>query len=88
MDLGLLSLGDALSDPDDVAVLLLLKFDVGVKYPKVELLQESEYVQLDLGRNRTEGLDISKTERIRSEVNFKIDIVILREKTISGYFLN
>lgn len=46
--LGLLSLCDALSDPDNVATLLLLQLDVGVKYSEVELLQESERVQLHL----------------------------------------
>lgn len=46
--LGLLPLRDALCDPNDVAILLLLQFDVGVEDPKVELLQESESVQLHL----------------------------------------
>lgn len=46
--LGLLSLCDALRNPDDVATLLLLQFDVGVKYSEVELLQESKCVQLHL----------------------------------------
>lgn len=50
--LGLLSLGDTLSDPDDVATLLLLQFDVGVKYSEVELLQESKRVQLHLRKDK------------------------------------
>lgn len=50
--LGLLSLCDALRDPDDVATLLLLQLDVGVKYSKVELLQESKCVQLHLRKDR------------------------------------
>lgn len=49
--LGLLSLCDTLSDPDNVATLLLLQFDVGVKYSKVELLQESKCVQLHLRKD-------------------------------------
>lgn len=48
MNLGLLSLRDTLGDPDDVATLLLLQFDVGVKNCKVELLQESKCIQLHL----------------------------------------
>lgn len=48
MYLGLLPLCDAFSDPNDVAILLLLQFDVGVEDPKVELLQESKSVQLHL----------------------------------------
>lgn len=50
VNLGPLSLRDTLSDPDDVTTLLLLQFDVGVKYSKVELLQESKCVQLHLGK--------------------------------------
>lgn len=46
--LGPLSLRDALRYPDDVATLLLLQSDVGVKYSEVELLQESECIQLHL----------------------------------------
>ena len=49
--LGLLPLCDTLSDPDDVAALLLLQFDVGVKHPEVELLQECECVQLHLRKD-------------------------------------
>lgn len=48
VNLGLLSLCDALSNPDDVAALLLLQFDVGVKHSKVELLQEGQCVHLHL----------------------------------------
>lgn len=48
--LGLLPLCDTLSDPDNVATLLLLQFDVGVKHSKVKLLQESQHVELHLGR--------------------------------------
>lgn len=50
--LGLLSLCDTFCDPDNVTTLLLLQFDVGVKYSKVELLQESKCVQLHLGKDR------------------------------------
>lgn len=50
--LGLLSLHDTLGDPDNVAALLLLQFDVGVKYSVMELLQESERVQLHLSKNK------------------------------------
>lgn len=52
--LGFLSLCDTLSDPDDVATLLLLQFDVRVKYSKVELLQESKCVQFHL-RKKDKG---------------------------------
>lgn len=51
--LRLLSLCDTLSDPDNVATLLLLQFDVGVKYSKVELLQEGKCVQLHLRGNES-----------------------------------
>lgn len=60
--LGLLSLCDTLGDPDDVATLLLLQFDVGVKYPEVELLQESKCVQLHLGKDK-ELKPLRETER-------------------------
>lgn len=50
VDLRLLSLSDALGDPDDVTYLLLLQFEVGVKYTKVELLQERKYIQLHLSK--------------------------------------
>lgn len=46
--LGLSSLCHTLGDPDDVAALLLLQFDVGIKHAEVELLQEGEHVELDL----------------------------------------
>lgn len=52
MYLGLLSLCDTLSDPDDVATFLLLQFDVGVKYSEVELLHESKRVQLHLRKDK------------------------------------
>lgn len=41
-------LGDALCDPDDVPALLLLQLDVGVENTKVELVEESQLVQLHL----------------------------------------
>lgn len=46
--LGLLSLCDAFCDPNDVAILLFPQFDVRIKDSKVELLQESQSVQLHL----------------------------------------
>lgn len=55
--LGLLSLCDTLSDPDDVATLLLLQLDVGVKHSKVKLLQESQCVELHLGREQSPQRD-------------------------------
>lgn len=62
--LGFLSLCDALRDPDDVATLLLLQFDVGVKYSEVELLQESKCVQLHLGEDKGRELrPLRETER-------------------------
>ena len=53
--LGLLSLGDTLGDPDDVATLLLLQSDVGVKHSKVELLQERKCVQFNLRKDDSCG---------------------------------
>ncbi len=46
--LGLLPLCDTLRDPNNVAALLLLQFDVRVKHSEVELLQERQRVQLHL----------------------------------------
>ncbi len=70
MYLGFLSLCDALRDPDDVATLLLLQFDVGVKYSEVELLQESKRVQLHLGEDTGRELrPLRETERKRFMYN-------------------
>jgi len=48
VDLCAVLLGDALSDPDDVAALLLLELEVRVEDSEVELLQEGVHVQLHL----------------------------------------
>lgn len=48
MYLGLLPLRDTFCDPNDVAILLLLQFDVRVKDSKVELLQEGLSVKFHL----------------------------------------
>ena len=40
VDFGLVFLGDALCDPDDVSVLLLLEFDEAVEGAVVEVVQE------------------------------------------------
>jgi len=58
VNLGFLPLCDTLSDPDNVAALLFLQFDVGVKYSEVELLQESKCVQFHLRKDKG-----SETER-------------------------
>lgn len=51
MYLGPLPLRDALRDPDDIATLLLLQFDVGVEDSEVELLQKGKRVQFHLGND-------------------------------------
>ncbi len=48
IDLGPVSLSDALCDPDDVSALLLLQLEERVEHAKVELLHERVNVQLDL----------------------------------------
>lgn len=54
VDLGTVPLGNALCDPDNVPALLLLELDVGVENAKVELVQESQLVQLHLQREEKE----------------------------------
>ena len=46
VDLGLVPLRYALSDPDNVSTLLFLQLHVGVEHTKVELLHERVHVQL------------------------------------------
>lgn len=41
-------LGNALTDPDNVAALLLLELEVRVEHSKVELLEEGMHVQAHL----------------------------------------
>jgi hypothetical protein len=48
VDLGLVPLGDALGDPDNVSALLLLEAEVRVEDAVVELLEERVHVQLHL----------------------------------------
>lgn len=52
VDLGTVPLGNALCDPDNVPALLLLELHVGVENTKVELVQESQLVQLHLKRGQ------------------------------------
>lgn len=58
MYLGPLPLRDALRDPDDIATLLLLQFDVRVEDSEVELLQKGKRVQFYL-ENDNGGVKIS-----------------------------
>ena len=51
VDLGPVSLGHTLGDPDDVANFLLLQLDVGVEHPKLELVHECVLHQLHLWRD-------------------------------------
>lgn len=48
VNLGAMALGDALSNPHNVATFLFLKFHKGIKDTKVELIQEGQLVQLHL----------------------------------------
>lgn len=48
IDFGAVPLGDALGDPDNVPALLLLQLDVGVENAEMELVQESQFIQLHL----------------------------------------
>lgn len=48
VDLGAVALGDALSNPHNVATFLFLKLHKGIKDTKVELIQEGQLVQLHL----------------------------------------
>lgn len=57
VDLGAVPLGDALCDPDDVPALLLLQLDVGVENTEVELVEESQLVQLHLQERKREETD-------------------------------
>lgn len=51
VDLGSMALGDALSNPHNVATFLFLKLHKGIKDTKVELVQEGQLVQLHLWTN-------------------------------------
>lgn len=58
VNLGTMSLGHALGNPDDVTTLLFLQLDVRVKDAKVELLHEGILHELHLQestRRRTDG---------------------------------
>lgn len=48
VDFGTVPLGDALGDPHDVPALLLLQLDVSVEDAEVELVEEGQFVQLNL----------------------------------------
>lgn len=50
VDLGPVPLGDALCNPHNVAALLLLQLHEGIEDSKVELVEESQLVQLHLGK--------------------------------------
>lgn len=48
VNLGAVPLGDTLCNPDDVPALLLLQLDVGIENTEVELVEESQLVELHL----------------------------------------
>lgn len=70
VNLRLLPLCDALSDPDDVTTLLLLQFDVGVKYCKVELLHKRKCIQLHLEKQVEAAQKDKIIFYIHSDLNF------------------
>lgn len=48
VDLGLISLSDAFSNPNDIAIFLFLQFNKCIEDAKVKLALECEHVQFDL----------------------------------------
>lgn len=61
VNLGAVALGNALSNPYNVATLLFLELHIGIEDTKVELVQEGQLVQFHLWNRGRHGVQVAMT---------------------------
>ena len=80
-------LGNAFGDPDDVAILLFLQFQIGVEDPEVKLSKKGIHVQFHLRKSELSVRDSRRSHFVFEEFIFDGLVTRVRSSSLEQHFV-